>query len=294
MRKADQAMYASKQSGKNRFAYFTQEMDERAHRRHRVMNDLQRALDDGHLELYYQLVIEVKTARVAKAEALIRWNHSDAGLIEPSLFIPLAEESGLIGDIGNWVFHQALTQSRRWSGLLGAPFQIGINVSPLQFHLPQQESWLEFMRGEGVPAHLITLEITEGILMQTSSQVSERLMACKEAGMEVAIDDFGTGYSSMAYLKRFDIDYLKIDRSVIRGMVDDSTDRTIAETIIVMAHKLGLKVIAEGVERPEQLDLLAAAGCDFAQGFLFSHPRPAEQFEQMLSSRWASDALDLH
>ncbi|WP_165973813.1 EAL domain-containing protein [Paucimonas lemoignei] len=285
LRKVDQAMYSAKQAGKNRFAYFTREMDENAHRRHRVMNELRRALQEKHFELYFQPVIELATGRIWKAEALIRWRHPELGFIAPSQFIPLAEESGLIDEISDWVFQQAVTYSRQWSELIKAPFQIAVNKSPVQFSLPKKDAWIDFLHSEGGTTPHIVVEITEGLLMQTSSQVTNLLQEYKAAGMQVAIDDFGTGYSSMAYLKRFDIDYLKIDQSFVRDMTTDPTNKTITDSMIAMAHKLGIKVIAEGVETPEQQQLLSEAGCDYAQGYLYSPPCTASHFESMLVSR---------
>ncbi len=294
LRKVDQAMYFAKQAGKNQFAYFTREMDEKAHRRHRLMNELRRALHENHFEVHYQPVVDAESGRIWKAEALIRWNHPELGYIEPAQFIPLAEEAGLINVIGDWVFREAAMHARQWSTLIGAPFQIAVNKSPIQFRLGQKDSWVEFLRNQDIETHHIVVEITEGLLMQTSSQVSTLLHEYKAAGMQVAIDDFGTGYSSMAYLKRFDVDYLKIDQSFVRDMTTDTVNKTITDSIIAMAHKLGIKVIAEGVETREQLRLLREAGCDFAQGYLFSRPHPSHRFEQFLVANLADTRREKH
>lgn len=282
IRKADQAMYAAKHAGKNQFSYFTRSMDESAHLRLRLTSELRNALARGQLEVHYQPVIDFRTGEIVKAEALLRWMHPRMGQVEPSRFIPLAEESGMITDIGNWVFREAANCSCRWSANMNAPFQIAVNKSPLQFMSHSGESWLAYLEGMNLPGAAISVEITEGMLLHAADNVAATLLRYRDAGIQVAIDDFGTGYSSMSYLKKFDIDYLKIDQSFIRDITTDPTNQTIAESIIVMAHKLGLKVIAEGIETAEQRDLLVAAGCDYGQGYLFSQAVPADQFEQLL------------
>ncbi|MDB5765127.1 MAG: hypothetical protein JWQ21_4122 [Herminiimonas sp.] len=284
IRNADQAMYVAKNAGRNQFSYFTRSMQEKAHQRLRLSGDLRNALRAGELEVYYQPVVDLSTGQIAKAEALLRWHHPRLGLVEPAQFIRLAEESGLIHEIGDWVFKQAASCSQRWSARAGKPLQIGVNKSPVQF-LSQSEGvdWSRHLENMGLSGGSIAVEITEGMLLNASAGVSEKLLQYRDAGIQVAIDDFGTGYSSMAYLKKFDIDYLKIDQSFVRDMAFDPSDRTIAESIIVMAHKLGLEVIAEGIETDEQKEMLIAAGCDFGQGFLFSEAVPSEAFEQMLT-----------
>jgi diguanylate cyclase (GGDEF)-like protein/PAS domain S-box-containing protein len=283
IRKADQAMYAAKHAGKNRFSYFTQAMDEKAHLRLRLASELRGALSAGQLEVRYQPVVELTSQRIVKAEALLRWHHPRLGLVEPASFIPLAEETGMITQIGNWVFRQAVDCCKAWSQHLGEPFQIGVNKSPIQFLSPKEESdWRAHLEALGLPGSSISIEITEGLLLHASSSVNNRLLEYRDAGIQVAIDDFGTGYSSMAYLKKFDIDYLKIDQSFVRDMDTDAGDRTIAESIIVMAHKLGLKVIAEGIETEAQRRLLVEAGCDYGQGFLFAKALSAADFERLL------------
>jgi diguanylate cyclase (GGDEF)-like protein len=283
IRKADQAMYAAKNAGKNQFSYFTHAMDEKAHLRLRLASELRSALQAGQLEVHYQPVVELTSRRIVKAEALLRWHHPRLGLVEPASFIPLAEETGVINQIGNWVFKQAANCCKAWSAHLGRPFQIGVNKSPIQFLSSNEESdWRAHLEKLGLPGSSITIEITEGLLLHASSSVNNRLLEYRDAGIQVAIDDFGTGYSSMAYLKKFDIDYLKIDQSFVRDMETDPGNRTIAESIVVMAHKLGLQVIAEGIETEAQRMLLAQAGCDYGQGFLFSEALPPREFEQLL------------
>jgi EAL domain-containing protein (putative c-di-GMP-specific phosphodiesterase class I) len=193
----------------------------------------------------------------------------------------------VINEIGNWIFIQAVAWSKRWSDELGFRFQISINKSPVEFMSQSTEiNWAAHLQDLGLAWNSISVEITEGLLLNTSPEVEDKLLALRGAGIQVAIDDFGTGYSSMAYLKKFDVDYLKIDQSFVRDTDNMTSSRTIAETIIVMAHKLGLKVIAEGIETSEQRDWLKAAGCDFGQGFLFSEPIPPERFEKLLKTSY--------
>ncbi|HYD94449.1 MAG TPA: EAL domain-containing protein [Noviherbaspirillum sp.] len=283
VRNADQAMYVAKNSGRNQFRFFTRSMQEQAWRRITMIGELREALPRNQLQVYFQPIVDLRSGRIEKAEALLRWQHPQKGVLQPSDFIGLAEESGLINEIGNWVFMQAAAWSKRWTELTGSIFQISVNKSPVQFmHRKNALNWGRHLREQGVAWNSISIEITEGMLFNTSSNTADQLLGMRSAGIQVAIDDFGTGYSSMAYLKKFEVDYLKIDQSFVRGTAVNSSSRTIAETIIVMAHKLGLKVIAEGIETPEQRDWLVQAGCDFGQGFVFSHALPADQFERML------------
>lgn len=287
LRKADAAMYNAKSAGKNQFSYFAQSMDDRAHRRLRVSMDLRNAITAGQLSLCYQPVIDLHNGHICKTEALLRWHHPKLGEIAPSVFVPIAEEAGLMTDIGNWVFREATSCTKRWSDLLGAPFKISLNKSPVQFRRRNMEShWLKHLKDINLPPSSIVVEITEGLLLNASDEVNKKLLEYRDAGIQVAIDDFGTGYSSMAYLKEFDIDYLKIDQSFVRGIPKNKGDCTIAETIIVMAHKLGQKVIAEGIETKEQADFLMKAGCDFGQGFYFSPPLPPDGIEAVLFKRY--------
>ncbi len=285
LRNADQAMYAAKTGGRNQFSYFTRSMQEKAHARLRLIADLRNALGSDQLSVHYQPVIDLASGRVVKAEALLRWRHPTLGLIEPQTFIPFAEESGLISNLGEWVFLQAASRSREWGQRLGMPFQICVNKSPVQFLSRTEEAnWSKHLGSLGLPGSSISVEITENLLLNATASVEDKLLQYRDAGIQVAIDDFGTGYSSMAYLRKFDIDYLKIDQSFVRDVATDSGDRAIVRSIIAMAHELGLQVIAEGIETEAQRELLAAAGCDFGQGFLFAHALPAEQFAQMLNT----------
>lgn len=280
---ADQAMYAAKHAGRNQFRYFTPSMQEMAYRRLKLAHDLRSALPAGQLEVHYQPVIELATGNIVKAEALLRWHHPSLGQVEPAQFIPIAEETGLIKEIGDWVFREAAKCSRQWRDRFGKAVQISINASPIQIRSSDSgKSWLQHLEQLGLLGNSLAVEITEGLLLNASPTVADKLFEYRDAGIQVALDDFGTGYSSMQYLKKFDIDYLKIDQSFIRDMVNDASDRTIVKSVIVMAHELGLQVIAEGIETQEQKELLYDAGCDYAQGFLFSKAVPAQAFEKLM------------
>ena len=283
LKNADQAMYAAKNLGRNRYQYFTASMQEIAQTRMKLMNDLRGALADGQFRVYYQPIVDLSSGAIYKAEALIRWLHPARGLVSPGEFIPLAEETGLIVDIGDWVFKTAARQSRQWRATLHPDFQISVNKSPVQFRHqnPVYESWPNQLRELGIPGQGIAAEITEGLLLDAGDFINGKLVAFREAGIQLALDDFGTGYSSLSYIKKFNIDFIKIDQSFVRNMTPQSSDMVLCEAIIVMAHKLGIKVIAEGVETVEQRDLLITAGCDYAQGYWFSRPVPAEEFEKL-------------
>lgn len=288
IRNADQAMYAAKAAGRNRFRYFTRSMQEHAHKRLHLARDLRKALTGGQLQVHFQPVVDLSSRHIVKAEALLRWHHPKLGLVHPAQFIPIAEESGLINDIGDWVFREATSWSQRWGARTGQSFQISVNRSPVQFLSKSNSTdWLRFLEELSLPGNSISVEITEGVLLNASPAVADTLLQYRDAGIQVALDDFGTGYSSMAYLKKFDIDYLKIDQSFVQDIEANAGSRAIAESIIVMAHKLGLQVIAEGIETTGQEKILQAAGCDYGQGYLFSKAVPPDAFEQMLASESA-------
>ncbi|KAG1647690.1 putative signaling protein [Nymphon striatum] len=259
LKNADQAMYAAKREGRNRFSYFKKAMQENVENQMRLTKGLRLALKKQQFHLVYQPIVDLKTNKIQKAEALIRWQHPKKGLISPADFIPVAEDSGLINDIGNWVFIEALEQALKWRQSIHPDFQ------------------------HDLPGKCIAVEITEGLLLDTRDAVHHHLLAFRDAGIQVALDDFGTGYSSLSYLKKFAIDYIKIDQSFIQNLEQDSDDMALCEAIIVMAHKLKLKVIAEGIETQEQLDLLMSAGCDFGQGYFLSKPLKPNDLESLVS-----------
>ena len=282
LRNADQAMYRSKERGRNRFAYFKSSMQDAAQNRMTISNELRRAVDEQQLDVFYQPIVDLDSGRVRKAEALLRWQHPERGEISPLEFIPIAEHTGLIVSIGNWVYQRALAQAKSWRrhdpGLT-----INVNVSPLQFYEGDGENCRRWL-SEAALVPEMGLEITEGLLLASDSDVLKQLLAFQQAGIAISLDDFGTGYSSLSYLRRFALDFLKIDKSFVYNLEFDAANVALCEAIIVMAHKLGLRVVAEGVETPQQAALLKQAGCDFAQGFLFGHAMPAHQFENMLLS----------
>src|SRR5450830_1226728 len=284
LKNADQVMYAAKSLGRNRHSYFTLFMQEAAQTRMRLTNDLRTALPQEQLFVVYQPIVELATGRIHKAEALVRWQHPSRGLVSPAEFIPIAEETGLIIDIGQYVFEQAAKTVKIWREFYHPQFQISINKSPVQFYDAHENhaDWFDYLASLHLSGQSITVEITEGLLMDASNVVVDKLLAFRDAGMQVSLDDFGTGYSSLSYLKKFDIDYLKIDQSFVRNLTADSEDYALCEAIIVMAHKLEMKVIAEGVETEEQKALLAAAGCDYGQGYLFAKPLSMADFESFI------------
>jgi len=298
-RNADQALYVAKDAGRNRYSFFTPALQQAAQWRSQLTQDLRTALADTaditQFRLVYQPIVELASGAVYKAEALLRWQHPLRGLISPAEFIPVAESSRLIVELGEWVFQQACEQVQQWRTTMHPHFQISVNKSPVQFESPNplHLRWSEQLRRRGLGGDSIAVEITEGLLLSTSDSVLQQLLDMGQDGIQVSLDDFGTGYSSLSYLQKFDIDYLKIDQSFVRQLATNPTSQVLCHAIIAMAHALGLKVIAEGVETEPQHHLLRRAGCDFAQGYLFSRPVPAAGFEQVcqkISSLAAPDS----
>jgi diguanylate cyclase (GGDEF)-like protein/PAS domain S-box-containing protein len=294
LKNADQAMYHAKEAGRNRFSYFSPSMQANALEHLQLGKDLRLALGAGQLSLHYQPIVNLASGRPDKAEALLRWTHPERGPIPPEVFIPVAEELGLIDTIGSWVFQHAAATARRWQQSLPPelrethPIQITINTSPRQFAKGKSlEVLLESLEALELPGRCIAIEITERLLLDEQPAVTAQLARLRAAGIQLSIDDFGTGYSAMAYLTRMDIDTLKIDRSFIHKLVTHPGDLAITEAIIVMAHKLGLTVVGEGIETEAQRELLAAAGCNYGQGFLFSRPIPEDDFFDFLASQGA-------
>ncbi len=286
LRHADQAMYAAKNAGRNRYAFFTRALQEAAHARMRMANELRGALAAQQFEIYLQPIVALESGAILKAEALLRWNHPQRGVVNPAEFIGLAETSGMIIEIGEWVFRQAASCLQRLQAQGNDQLQISINVSPVQFRNDAAlgDAWLSHLAELGLAPSRLVIEMTESLLLDVTSEVRSKLMAFANSGVQLALDDFGTGYSSLAYLKKFDIDYLKIDRAFVCNLATSTDDLVLCEAIIAMAHKLGLQVIAEGVETEAQSALLAAAGCDFVQGFLYARPLPLAQFDALLAA----------
>ncbi|MBI5917882.1 MAG: PAS domain S-box protein [Nitrosomonadales bacterium] len=281
LKHADQAMYLAKGKGRNRFSFYTPQLEEDAQYRLRLITELRDAVSANHFKVHFQPIIELSSGKIRKAEALVRWQHSVRGLISPLEFIPLAEETGLINEIGNWVFRESAHWAKRWQSAFPEGLQISVNKSPVQFmeSALHQTGWIDELRLLDLPGHNIVIEITEGLLLDADAGVSALMLKLRDAGIQFAIDDFGTGYSSLSYLKKFQMHHLKIDRSFVSNLEPESEDFALCEAIVVMAHKLGLKVIAEGIETEAQRDLLLSMGCDYGQGYLFARPMTPEHFE---------------
>jgi diguanylate cyclase (GGDEF)-like protein/PAS domain S-box-containing protein len=280
LRCADQAMYVAKKMGRNRYHYFKPALQEAALHRSRLISDLRRALVEQQFRVYFQPIIDLCDGKLQKVEALVRWQHPGRGLVSPAEFIGLAEETGLIHDISDWVFHESVRIALRWRDEYGCAIPISVNKSPVQFSRHGgNDPWLDYLRDMGLSGRQFMIEITESFLLHNEMPIMDIFNAYRDSGVQVAIDDFGTGYSSLSYLNKFDIDFLKIDQSFVHNLAPDSADLALVEAIVMMAHKLGLRVIAEGVETEDQRQLLMACGCDSAQGFLFARPMPAEEIE---------------
>lgn len=277
LKNADAAMYEAKENGRNNLQFYSKRLSARILERVTLERELREALERGHFVLHYQPQLDLGDLEVTGFEALLRWEHPVRGLIPPDVFIPLAEETRLIRPIGAWVLHTACAQARRWIDAGLQLDRISVNLSTVQI---QQEDFVSIiaciLQDNGLAPELLELEITETTVMADPDETSRALSALQALGVRLAIDDFGTGYSSLAYLKRFPLDRLKIDRSFIRDIANDVDDEAIVSAIIAMAHSLNLEVVAEGVETEEQLDFLRAHRCDLGQGFLFSRPVPAE------------------
>jgi len=289
--RADAAMYCAKQRGRNNLQYFAPGMDKLTQERVRMESELYHAVTHRQLELHYQPKVDARTGKVHGAEALVRWRHPERGLIPPEQFIPLAEENGLINAIGEWVLREASRQAKAWQASGLRPLRVAVNVAASQF---RQGNLFEVIRRALEDAQLepryLELELTESAVMTNPEESADILEQLSRMGVVVSVDDFGTGYSSMSYLRRFPIDKLKIDRGFIRELMTRADDASIVQAIISLAHSLHLKVIAEGVETPEQLLLLQEMGCDQYQGYHFSPPVPAAEFESLVRASRSSEA----
>ncbi len=280
---ADASMYRAKEMGRNHYAFYSAELNARSERRLTLETRLRHALEHGELAVHYQPLVEVTSGAIVSVEALLRWQHPELGAVSPVEFIPVAEESGLIVPIGAWVLDQACRQAVVWSDAGFAPVGVAVNLSARQMHgKTLLKNVLGTLADSGLAPGRLCLEITESMAMQNIEAVSLTLHALREMGIEISIDDFGTGHSSLGYLKRLPIHTLKIDRSFVRDIPKDEDDMAIAAAIIAMAHRLKLKVVAEGVETESQRDFLRGQCCDLMQGYLFSRPLPAEQIAKLL------------
>jgi predicted signal transduction protein with EAL and GGDEF domain len=280
---ADVAMYRAKETGRNNFLYYSPQMNVHTLERLELESDLRHALAQGELLLHYQPKVELATGRISGIEALLRWKHPIRGLVPPKEFIPLAEETGLIVPIGEWVLATACAQTKVWQDEGHSNISVAVNLSARQFGDPMLLPKLtRIIRDSGLHPSMLELEITESMVMSHGESAVAVLESLKSIGVQIALDDFGTGYSSLAYLKRFPIDTLKIDRSFIQDIPADSDDKKITRAIIAMAHSMRLKVVAEGVETAEQLSFLRTQRCDAVQGYILYRPLAAEAVAEVL------------
>ncbi|MEE9336545.1 MAG: EAL domain-containing protein [Methylococcaceae bacterium] len=283
LKNADQAMYSAKALGRSRFSYFTKSLQQAAQFRFILLNDMHKAITENQFQLYFQPIVDLTTNEIYKAEVLLRWNHPKVGLVKPDTFLSLAEETGLIVDIGNWVCEQSIKHIKRFKNKHKIEIQLSINKSSVQFQaMAQNEKWIQYLQQLELSGDSIMIEINESLLMEADSNIDKQLIKFREQGIQVALDDFGAGYSSLSSLKYFEIDVIKLDHKFIRNLTPDSDDMAFSEAIITMAHKLGLKVIAEGIETEQQKELLIKAGCDYGQGYLISKPLPADKLIKFL------------
>jgi EAL domain-containing protein (putative c-di-GMP-specific phosphodiesterase class I) len=277
-------MYRAKEKDKNNFHYYTEDINRRTFELLLLENDLRRALDQNQFFVAFQPQFSLNGGMLVGVEALMRWQHPAQGLIAPSEFIPLAEETGLIVPLGRWMLRASCTQIRQWLDRGYRLGRIAVNLSARQFRQPGLVEDITLILNEvGLSPEHLELEITESIAMDNVETTIAKLEVLKNMGLQLSIDDFGTGYSSLSYLKRFAIDKLKIDKSFVRDIVTDPNDAAIAASTIALAHKMGLKVIAEGVETAEQVAFLREQGCDEVQGFFYGKPVPAREFERLLN-----------
>ena len=280
---ADMAMYVSKQRGRNRYTFFSNTMQQETSRRLQLINDLRIALTENQLVVYYQPIVELSSRRIRKAEALVRWQHPTLGLLMPAEFIPYANEVGLIQQIDQWVLEQVITRLRAWPESVRQDFQISLNKSAIEFRSADNiDKTIETCQGL---SSNVVVEITERVLMDDAPNTTTNVMKLREAGFAIALDDFGTGYSSMSYIARYPVSYLKIDQVFVSALLrseSQTKEAALCESMVLLAHKLGIKVIAEGVETQEQCDWLASIGCDYAQGYLYYRPMTVDAFEKIV------------
>jgi diguanylate cyclase (GGDEF)-like protein len=283
MRNGDAAMYGAKEAGRNNYKFYEANMNAVARRRLKLEGELRKALARGELHLHYQPKVKVETLEISGFEALLRWDHPTLGRVPPNEFIPVAEEGGLIGSVGEFVIRSACLQARAWLDAKLSPPRIAVNLSPHQFKEGGIAEVIASILAEtSVSPRCLDLEITESALMESEAIAVSALERLQRIGITVSLDDFGTGYSSLSYLKRFPVDAVKIDRSFIRDCETNADDAALAATIISMGKTLNLKVVAEGVETEEQLTFLRQHGCHEMQGYWFSPPVPAEEATELL------------
>ena len=290
MRNADLALYQAKADGRGIYRLFEPKMDAEIQERRALESDLRNALAASEFELHYQPVVDLASNHICGVEALIRWHHPKRGMVPPNMFIPMAEEIGLIIPLGEWVIRQACAVAARWPEDL----RIAVNLSPAQFRSPGLvQVILNALATSGLAAERLELEITETVLLQDSEATLSTLYQLRELGVRIAMDDFGTGYSSLSYLQSFPFDKIKIDRSFVKDITQSTGSRNIVEAVAALAKGLGMAATAEGVETEEQLNSIASAGCTEMQGFLFSRPLPAKEIEEFFLRQWRDDKARL-
>lgn len=284
IRHADTAMYRAKAQGGNAMAFFTPEMNDGMVERLRIEAGLRRALAQQELRVHFQPIVCLATGQIRSAEALVRWQDPVAGLVMPNQFIGIAEETGLILQMGNWVLQQACLQAKAWRDQGLGDIVVAVNLSARQFNSPVLDATIQAaLSAANCPPDLLQLEITESMVIDNAEQALQTMHRLKAMGVQLSIDDFGTGYSSLSYLKRFPVSKLKIDRSFVNDIQVDDNDKAIVDAILTLAHKMGMRTVAEGVETVQQLQYLQAQGCDECQGYLFAKPCPAEDFVPLLA-----------
>ena len=285
IRDADTALHRAKLDAKGSYVVFDTEMFRDAKKFLERKSGIQQALLEGSFEVHYQPIVDIATGELSSMEALVRWPHPTEGMISPAEFIPIAEETGLILPLGEWVLRSVCEQIKKWDSVGYSGFRVAVNLSARQFENDIPSLVEEIMVETGISADSLTLEITEGIAMKNVDHNVKMLEELRALGLNISIDDFGTGYSSLAYLKRFPLNTLKIDRSFINDITDNTDDREITKAIIAMGQNLNLKVLAEGVETQQQLDILRASGCDYIQGYFYSRPLPAAEVSPFLKNK---------
>lgn len=277
---ADNAMYKAKANGRNGYVIYDSSLRESFIDKLTLKMDMEKALENNEFMLYYQPQVDIRNGNIIGAEALIRWMHKEKGIIFPDEFIPIAEETGLISKIGEWVLGEACSQLKKWQSIDLGLLKVSVNLSAQQFLKSDiTEVIKNILSKTGLEPKYLELEITESMTMEVNYAI-RKLRELRQLGVSISIDDFGTGYSSLNYLKKFPVNYLKVDKSFVRDIMHDKSDANIVSTIISMAHNMGLEVIAEGVEDKQQLRFLKLRNCDFVQGYYFSRPIPAEFFEK--------------